>query len=288
MAPVWFLTMSRPQTLSLDPLPYVRTQALSLIFTLLRDKPEQEHNLLRLLVNKLVRICSLFPSCILFKFNHKGDTEKSLCSRASYHLLQLVQSHPSMKSVIVREITSLVLRPPAPTASSTSSSTHIRFNDATSSLSTATKKSKVSEPKKETNAHARYYATITYNQIVLSPGDREVALQLINVYFEMFKELLGEGSSSDKVRGADDDATSERDDGKKRKGKEEGRKGYVKTKGKAKAKEVKGAAGFAEVEDEHSKLISAILTGVNRALPFAKISSADVVLVLFSYGPPYR
>jgi ribosome biogenesis protein MAK21 len=56
------LTMSRPQTLSLDPLPYVRTQALSLIFTLLRDKPEQEHNLLRLLVNKLVRICSLFPN----------------------------------------------------------------------------------------------------------------------------------------------------------------------------------------------------------------------------------
>jgi len=194
-----------------------------------------------------------------------------------------------MKSVIVREITSLVLRPPAPTASSTSASTHIRFNDATSSPSTATKKSKVSEPKKETNAHARYYATITYNQIVLSPGDREVALQLINVYFEMFKELLGEGSSSDKVRGADDDGTSEKDGGKrKRKGEEEGRKGYAKTKGKAKAKEVKGAAGFAEVEDEHSKLISAILTGVNRALPFAKISSADVVLVLFFYGPPYR
>ena len=47
------------QTLSLDPLPYVRTQALSLIFTLLRDKPEQEHNLLRLLVNKLVRF--FFP-----------------------------------------------------------------------------------------------------------------------------------------------------------------------------------------------------------------------------------
>jgi len=141
---------------------------------------------------------------------------------------------------------------------------------------------KKSEPKKETNAHARYYATITYNQVVLSPGDREVALQLIDVYFEMFKELLGEGSSGDKVGRADDDATSEKDGGKQnRKGKEEGKKVNVKTKGKAKAKEIKGEAGFAEVEDEHSKLISAILTGVNRALPFAKTSSADVVLDFF-------
>ena len=39
---------------SLDPLVYVRMQTLSLIFTLLRDKSEQEQNLLRLLVNKLV------------------------------------------------------------------------------------------------------------------------------------------------------------------------------------------------------------------------------------------
>ncbi len=42
------------QTYSLDPLPYVRTQALGFIATLLREKPEQEQNLLRLLVNKLV------------------------------------------------------------------------------------------------------------------------------------------------------------------------------------------------------------------------------------------
>ena len=42
------------ESLSLDPLAYVRMQTLSLLFTLLRDKPEQEQNLLRLLVNKLV------------------------------------------------------------------------------------------------------------------------------------------------------------------------------------------------------------------------------------------
>lgn len=42
------------ENLTADPLPYVRTQALSLICNLLRNKPEQEHNLLKLLVNKLV------------------------------------------------------------------------------------------------------------------------------------------------------------------------------------------------------------------------------------------
>lgn len=43
------------ETFSLDPLPYVRTQTLAFLATLLRSQPEQEQNLLRLLVNKLVR-----------------------------------------------------------------------------------------------------------------------------------------------------------------------------------------------------------------------------------------
>ena len=43
------------ETFSLDPLNYVRTQTLAFLATLLRAQPEQEQNLLRLLVNKLVR-----------------------------------------------------------------------------------------------------------------------------------------------------------------------------------------------------------------------------------------
>lgn len=52
----------------MDPLAYVRTQALSLTYTLLREKPEQEHNLLRLLVNKLVRK----NACKRQSFAHPG------------------------------------------------------------------------------------------------------------------------------------------------------------------------------------------------------------------------
>lgn len=49
------------QTLSHDTLPFVRTQTLTIVFQLLKEKPEQEQNLLRLLVNKLVRTASHSP-----------------------------------------------------------------------------------------------------------------------------------------------------------------------------------------------------------------------------------
>ncbi|KAG6916630.1 hypothetical protein DXG01_006126 [Tephrocybe rancida] len=247
------------ETLSLDPLQYVRTQTLTLIFTLLRDKPEQEQNLLRLLVNKL------------------GDTEKSLCSRSSYHLLQLLQSHPSMKTVVVRETIALVLRPPTPASVSSlppSTGKHIRFNDEPKP-----KPKPASAEKKGGNVHARYYATITFNQIVLTPEDRDVSLKLIDVYFEMFKELLGEDPEKTEDAGAERAPAEDGEVVKDKKGRvkvrdAKGKKG----KGKGKVTEVKGAAGFAEVEDAHSRLISAILTGVNRALPFARIDAGNIGL----------
>lgn len=235
----------------MDPLAYVRTQALSLTYTLLRDKPEQEHNLLRLLVNKL------------------GDPEKSICSRASYHLLQLLQAHPSMKGVVVREMTSLILRPSIATpATAPTTNTHIRFTDETTTSNSKPKLKPKPKPKPEgaskrtSNDHARYYATITLNQIVFAPGDKDVAVQVIDVYFQMFKDLLGESRSPGK------EETAEEQDGEII-----GKKKKRKT-----TKEVVGDGGFAEVEDVFSKSISAILTGVNRALPYAKLGPSDVNL----------
>lgn len=47
--------------MSVDPLPHPRNLAVVHLSNLLRDKPEQEGNILRLLVNKLVSILySLF------------------------------------------------------------------------------------------------------------------------------------------------------------------------------------------------------------------------------------
>ena len=194
----FFSVLQILENLAADLLPYVRTQALSLISNLLRNKPEQEHNLLKLLVNKLASAFSsdrIFLDCN----SMQGDGERQICSRASYHILQVLQTHPAMKAVVIREMTSLIF---APVAAS-------------------------SKAKNTANEHVRYYAAITLNQTFLQPGDTSVALQLIDVYFRMFEDLLAESK------------VAEND------------------------------------EDTHGKLISAILTGVNRALPFAKLDAAE-------------
>ncbi|GJE90310.1 CBF-domain-containing protein [Phanerochaete sordida] len=247
----FFQILQTLETYSLDTLPYVRTQALSFITTLLREKPEQEQNLLRLLVNKL------------------GDTERSVCSRASYHLLQLLQSHPAMKAVIVREIRALIFRPAASTSAAaqqalaaSTANTHIRFDDDEKPASKPKGKGKETKTNamERWNSHAWYYSAVTLNQVVLtaSDHDRDVARVLIDVYFEMFREILGGIKGDAPVVDADEDGGDDKKDKKK----------------KGKAKEVRGDAGFAEVEDAHSRLVSAVLTGVNRALPFARLDMA--------------
>lgn len=81
-----------------DEVEFARTRAVTFVYELLRDKPEQEENLLRLLVNK------------------SGDTDKKIASRASHLLLQLQTSHPSMKGVITNAIESEVLLRPGQSA----------------------------------------------------------------------------------------------------------------------------------------------------------------------------
>ncbi|KAI0825432.1 CBF/Mak21 family-domain-containing protein [Irpex lacteus] len=250
----FFAILQILETYSLDPLPYVRTQALAFITTLLREKPEQEQNLLRLLVNKL------------------GDTEKSVCSRASYHLLQVLQAHPAMKGIIVREIKTLVFKPTASTSGAALSSdakqnNHIRFGDDAEKQGSAKSKGKGKDKASADankmdrwNSHAWYYASVTLNQVVLtaSDHDRDVARTLIDLYFEMFREILG---GSVDAKDITEDASGEHTEEKSHKK-------------RGKAKELRGEAGFAEVEDANSRLVSAVLAGVNRALPFAKVDMA--------------
>ncbi|KIO01911.1 hypothetical protein M404DRAFT_1002652 [Pisolithus tinctorius Marx 270] len=245
----FFSVLQILEMLSADPLSYVRMQALSLIFTLLKEKPEQEQNLLRLLVNKL------------------GDSDKTICSRSSYYILQLLQVHPSMKTVVIREMTSLVLRPGTSTAATApppTQNTYIRFNkDGSDPRPKPQPKSKSkadSAAKHPVNEHARYYASITLNQIIFRQNEKDVAMQVIDVYFRLFEDILGEGRSAEEE---DDDARSEASQPRN------------KSKQKRKGKEVVGEGGFTEVEDSRSKLLSAILTGVNRALPFAKLGATD-------------
>jgi ribosome biogenesis protein MAK21 len=179
-----------------------------------------------------------------------------------------------MKGIVVREMTALVFKPTASSSASVTqatSSKHIRFDDAKT-------KAKPKAPEKPAtapaNSHAAYYATITFNQIVLSPSpaDKAVARQLIDVYFTFFRDLLGVMERTEGREEEHDVAVDE----------EEGEmKGKGRGKGKGKSgprKAIKGqdAVGFLEVEDSNSRHVSAILTGVNRALPFAKLTTDDV------------
>ena len=97
------------------------------------------------------------------------------------------------------------------------------------------------------NQHAKYYSIITLNQTILSAREPEVANQLLKTYFAVFAGLRQQSDSGPKPK----------PQGKL------SRKAKQRLENEAKAR---------EVEEEHnSKLVSALLTGVNRAYPFSNL-----------------
>ncbi len=209
-----------------------------------------------------------------------------MCLRVSYHLLHILQAHPAMKGIIVREVRALIFRLPSSTAAQAASAnpagTHIRFGDADFSSSKPESKGKKdaaskADPQSRWNSHAWYYAFVTSRP---STVDRAVARMLVGSYFEMFEEILGSKGDEDEAEPAGEvvdmkEYTSGRGKGKDRCPPRE--------KKKPKVKETKGAAGFAEVEDTSSRLIGAILTGVNRALPFAQMHLSNDSSAVYVY-----
>jgi ribosome biogenesis protein MAK21 len=187
-----------------DEVEFAKARAVTYVYELLREKPEQESNLLRLLVNKL------------------GDPDKKIASRTSYLILQLQTTHPLMKPIIVRSIeTELLLRPGQ-------------------------------------SLHARYYAINTLNQTILSGKEEDLARKLLNIYFGLFVTLLKKADVEKLPTGPVVN----------RKGQIQGGGGQMGKKAKEKAKKQDLAKQVGEEATE--KMISAVLTGVNRAFPFAK------------------
>ncbi|KAI0915089.1 CBF/Mak21 family-domain-containing protein [Ustulina deusta] len=190
-----------------DEVEYARTKAVDQVFALLRDKPEQESNLLRLLVNKL------------------GDRDRKIASRSSYLLLQLLTTHPRMKQVVVRSIEQDVIFRPGQ------------------------------------NNRAKYYAINTLNQTILSTKEPELADSLLRIYFGMFLSLLKSGGLGH-LDGALDGSKPEKGNNKRRA-----------TPSKDADEKTKVGAGETEVAE---KLVSAILTGVNRAVPFSQADQSTL------------
>lgn len=179
-----------------DEIEYSRSRSLDFVFGLLRDKPEQEANLMRLLVNKL------------------GDREKKIASRASYLILQLLTIHPGMKSIVINIIEQEVLLRPGQTI------------------------------------RTKYYAINTLNQTILSTKEPQIADTLVRTYFDLFVGLLKMGAL---------DSAGTRDE----------KKSFKKKLGNKDTKSAADKPGAVPDTETAEKLVSAILTGVNRAVPFS-------------------
>jgi ribosome biogenesis protein MAK21 len=179
-----------------DEIEYSRSRALDFVFGLLKSKPEQEANLLRLLVNKL------------------GDRERKIASRASYLILQLLNMHPGMKTIVISTVEQELLLKPG------------------QSLRT------------------KYTAITTLNQTILSTKEPAVADTLLRIYFEMFVALLKTGSLGD---------IEAHNDNKK----------PARPRKKSKKKGASGTSAPVNEQETAQKLVSSLLTGVNRAIPFA-------------------
>ena len=187
-----------------DEIGFARSRALTFVFELLREKPEQEENLLRLLINKL------------------GDTDKKIASRTSYLLLQLQTQHPLMKEVIIQAVASDLI-----------------FRTGQS-------------------LHAKYYAVITLNQTVLSIKEEIVASKLLDIYFRLFVMLLKNPTRDYQLQARPKKGAHNH---KVRRGLEGG-------------SSILNNKVSQNETDLVEKLISQLLTGVNRAFKFAKTDDA--------------
>jgi len=173
-----------------------------------------------------------------------------------------------MKSVVVREISSLVLVPPPPKAVAPSKQKKKQQKKKGKAQPMAKKTTVFDKTADDNgNVHARYYGIITLNQTTLTQRDGDVAGKLVEVYFEVFKGILGDGKyTKEEVAEKVEVVEPEPEEGS---GKDK-HKGKGAWKGKGKKSDVKED----EVEDSDAKMIAAVLSGVNRALPFAKIEDS--------------
>lgn len=156
-----------------------------------------------------------------------------------------------MKAVVAREVSALVLKPPT-AASTAAATTHMRFDD---------EKPKAGPSKGEPPSHARYYGLITLNQLTLTMQEQETAGRLVELYFEVFRELLGEADDDD-----EEDLAKKVEKVSGKVGKWQGRRKGAKPKNGRKS-----AIEEEVVDNDKTRLVTAVLTGINRALPFAKL-----------------
>lgn len=206
----YFKLIEMLEFLSQDPILHVKMTTLLHIFDLLKAKPEQEANLLRLGVNKL------------------GDVENKVAAKASYQILKLEEAHPAMKKVITDAVTDMVVQ-------------------------------------RKSDYHAQYYTVLTLNQTILTKKDIDLANALVKTYFSLFERILLESDKA--LADKDGDKTL----GKSETGRKNNRKAFKKGKKGGRSVKVEEKTEAEIADEKSSKMFLALLTGLNRAFPFAEL-----------------
>lgn len=115
--------------------------------------------------------------------------------------------------------------------------------------------------------HSTYYSVITLNQTILKRSEDSVANKLIKTYFTLFEKHL---IVTDSQQGEEDNAATKSSaksyESKRKKNFKKGKKGGMSVKNEKTDADL--------VSEKNSKLFSALLTGVNRAFPFAQVPAS--------------
>ena len=183
--------------------------------------------------------------------NKLGDPSRKIASNASYLCLELIKAHPAMKRIVAREVEAFTFR-------------------------------------RGVGLKAQYYAAVMLNQISLSHrGDGPaLAEQLIEAYFGLFQYLYKLSLKKD-VDDAGEDAKPEpkkkekhrhRDGGRGRgsRGGRGGRGGRGRGRGGKDAKKQEQPAQIGAGVD--ARVVSALLTGINRAFPYVASEKVDALI----------
>lgn len=128
-------------------LEHFKKHAMEIVADLLVSKPEKEGRLLTDLVNKL------------------GDPSKSICSKCMDLMKNVIRVHPTMKSVMVREVRQLVCKPNLP-------------------------------------IRVIHVAIMLISQIRLVPGDHDVAAQCVEYYVSLFEKAVKQGEMGSRLLSA--------------------------------------------------------------------------------------
>ena len=224
------------EALSKDPLVILKEKSMKCAFGLLVNKPEAELQLLRLLTNKL------------------GDPQRKMASNASHLLLEVTVKHPMMKSIVAREVEQFMFR-------------------------------------RGVSLKAQYYGAVLLNQMPLSHKGEgpKLAKQLVETYFSLFQFLYDksryttENSNNDGDRKEDSNDSPAANGGKKKRFHPKGGRGGGGGRGRGRGRGKKGAATPTTSNSANeqigsgvdARVVSALLTGINRAFPYVAQSERE-------------